>query len=768
MKKFIFGLLVFMTFLMGCYQTVKPVNKTVVKHKPRRVRMKYSVNEPFSVLSNRVVQGSNKTAVALSPTNLVSGYTGKNRTWKLTRDISRFPQLNIPQYPIVETLYNMALEESLEDILTKQQAFMAGKKWMGVWTRDISYSIHLSLALILPDIAYNSLKFKVNNIPAIIQDTGTGGSWPVSSDRVVWALGAWQVYLVTGNKNQLEWIYTVLKNTALADRHVVYDVSDGLYHGESSFMDWREQSYPKWMTPVNIFESKALSTQMVHYELLSILAQAGKLLDKKKVAIQQWANWAVQLKDAINKQLWMSDKNYYSSYKYPSGMGNIISDKSDALGEALSVISGVAQNRQNILVENIPTVHFGVPCLYPQQPHTLPYHNKGIWPFVEAYYAWAAAQTGNENAVVLAFDSMTRAAALFRSHKENMTYNRGHDSGTAINSKRQLWSVAGYLSLVYRVLFGIRLTPDGMEFHPFVPQKLAGTTILKNFSYRNAVLSITLKGSGNHIQNFLLDGKPSKAFLSVNLKGTHSVEILLSSSEKLKNSKINVVSVKDIAPMESYVKLNVKKGASVLTWSAVKKAVGYEIFANGNLIAKVKTTTYSIKPPKKTIVYTVRALNKENIPSNFSRPIWVIPDNSKISLEVEDQSKTAHTKFKGYTGKGYVYLAKPKDELSFKLPVLVEGNYVVRFRYANGSGPISTDNKCATRSLFLDNKDAGTVVFPQLGDWNRWDFSSLVHIKLKKGKHLFRVVRKLPWDRNMNKSDINRVAVDKVELIRVD
>jgi hypothetical protein len=28
---------------------------------------------------------------------------------------------------------------------------------------------------------------------------------------------------------------------------VVFDSGTGLYHGETSFLDWREQSYPGWM-----------------------------------------------------------------------------------------------------------------------------------------------------------------------------------------------------------------------------------------------------------------------------------------------------------------------------------------------------------------------------------------------------------------------------------------------------------------------------------------------------------------------------------------
>ncbi len=65
--------------------------------------------------------------------------------------------------------------------------FRTGKEWSGVWTRDISYSIILSLAYLQPKVAKYSLLRKVKN-GVIVQDTGTGGAYPVSTDRMVWAM----------------------------------------------------------------------------------------------------------------------------------------------------------------------------------------------------------------------------------------------------------------------------------------------------------------------------------------------------------------------------------------------------------------------------------------------------------------------------------------------------------------------------------------------------------------------------------------------------
>jgi hypothetical protein len=42
----------------------------------------------------------------------------------------------------------------------KRTAFRTGKEWAGVWTRDISYSIILSMAYLQPKVAMNSLMKK--------------------------------------------------------------------------------------------------------------------------------------------------------------------------------------------------------------------------------------------------------------------------------------------------------------------------------------------------------------------------------------------------------------------------------------------------------------------------------------------------------------------------------------------------------------------------------------------------------------------------------
>ena len=91
--------------------------------------------------------------------------------WKLQNDISSYPSLS-SDYLLVDALYNLSLDETM---MNKEEdgTFCTGEAWPGVWTRDVSYSILLSYAIIDPEFSKNSLLRKIKR-DRIIQDTGSG------------------------------------------------------------------------------------------------------------------------------------------------------------------------------------------------------------------------------------------------------------------------------------------------------------------------------------------------------------------------------------------------------------------------------------------------------------------------------------------------------------------------------------------------------------------------------------------------------------------
>lgn len=679
----------------------------------------------------------------------------EDKTWNLTQDISAKATYT-SQQPIVDALYNLSLEEA-KLAIEPDSTFRTGAKWAGVWTRDISYSILLSFAYLEPEVAKISLLKKVKR-DRIIQDTGSGGAWPVSSDRTTWALAAWEVYKTTGDKEWLQKAYTIIKNSAADDYKTIRNAQTQLYSGESSFLDWREQTYPKWMSNMDIYVSQNLGTNVVHYQTHQILSKMARLLGGPHETYDVIAS---QIKKAINEQLWMEDKGYYAQYLYGKNF-YVPSKRYEALGEALAVLFDVADAKQSkMIVSQSPLTEYGATCIYPQIPGIPPYHNNAIWPFVQSYWNLAAAKVGNEKALNHGLAAIYRAAGLFLTNYENMVADNGDFQGTEINSHRMLWSMAGNLSMVYRVFMGMHFEEDQLVFAPVIPKNYGGTRSLKNFKYRNANLDITVEGFGNQIASVVIDGKSAdKAIIPASFTGKHTVNIKMKNND-FSGDAINLVENK-FTLANPIASLNGDK----ISWNNDANAKEYAIYKNGKLIENTTVATYQISD-NNYAEYAITAIDGAGQESFLSEPL-VYSKSQPLVIEAEDFVTQSDLNFVNYSGKGFVEVATDKNR-KINLPIVVEesGEYFIDIKYSNGSGPWNTDNKCAIRSLYVNKDYAGVMVLPQRGtnEWSDWGLSNSHKIKLIKGKNELELVFE-DWNNNMN-VDVNRAMIDFIRLYKV-
>lgn len=418
-----------------------------------------------------------------------------------------------------DALFALALTEMQQDSVSQIKddsynggapiacdCFETGEKWHYVWTRDLSYAADLGLALMDPERVKNSLLFKlsafragVTKAPAvagsadglqIVQDTGSGGSWPVSTDRVSWAFGAAQVLGTLAPEARAAFApraLAALTNTLENDRLAAYDPATGLYNGEQSFLDWREQSYADWIPNdlASMASSRALSTNVAHYKALTLAASlAAEQHDTRRST--RYTTWARQLKQAINARLWLNDARMYSSLTAGHFDGAAM-HKFDWLGQALAIVTGVADPaRAKAILAHYPHGPMGAPVIYPQQQGVAVYHNRAMWPFVTAYGLQAAAVSGNVSVADAAYDTLLRGAALNLSNMENLEWLSGqpmlHDparpalDGPVISSRRQLWSVGAYLGMVTGSVFGVKASVDGITLRPFITARLRRDT----------------------------------------------------------------------------------------------------------------------------------------------------------------------------------------------------------------------------------------------------------------------------------------------------
>lgn len=675
----------------------------------------------------------------------------KDKEWQLTEDVSHKPKYTSNQ-PIVDALYNLSLEEALQNI-EPDSTLRTGAKWEGVWTRDVSYSTLLAFAYHEPEVAKISLRKKVKR-DRIIQDTGSGGAWPISSDRTTWVLAAWEIYKVTGDQAWLDEVYPIIKNTLEDDFKTLYDSNTGLYRGESSFLDWREQTYPKWMDNKDIFTSINLGTNAVHYQAHRILGDMARLKgDDGGVYFDR----AESIKKGINDHLWLVDKGYYAQYLYGSD-DLIASPRFEALGEALCVLFGIADKKKAAsVISKSPLTEFGATCIFPQIPGIPPYHNNAIWPFVQSYWNWAAAHIGNETVLNHGLASIYRSTALFLSNYENMAAPTGDFLGTEINSHRMLWSMAGNLAMVHRVFMGMDFQNDGLHFHPVIPEIYGGTKTLSNFNYRKAQLHITVEGHGTQIQSVKINGKPANsAFIPQDATGDIHLSIRMAD---------NAFPHQGMTRVDNHVSLPTvmaQKKGNTLEWTALPDAAEYKVYKNGMWIKSISETSFEMDTMENA-TYMVSAVDKKEYEGFASKPVFVT--SYQKNFEMEDFVPASSLPFSNFSGKGFAEINNHIHN-SIDLPIRVpeKGYYTIDFKYANGSGTWNSDNKCAIRSLYVNKAYSGVFVFPQRGqdEWSEWGYSNGIKVWLESGQNTL-TLRFEDWNNNMN-LDVNRAMLDYMRI----
>ncbi len=685
--------------------------------------------------------------------------------------------------------------------------FETGRLWTYVWTRDTSYSVALGLGLLDPVRAKNSLAFKLSEERsggglAIVQDTGSGGSWPISSDRVVWALGAWELLkFLSGSEREAfrDQALEALENTIERDRLVVFDARSGLYRGEQSFLDWREQTYPSWTATdtAQIAMSKSLGTNVLHLRALEIAAALATETGDSALA-NKYQAWAAELSTAIRARLWLDDPGQFSTF-ITTELDQAPARRFDLLGSSLAVLAGVgSQSDHASVIASYPHLPKGAPVIWPQQQDTPIYHNRAIWPFVTAYWIKAAAQAGSPDAIDLGVRSLMRGAALNLSNMENFEavtganwLDEGPTSGPVVNSQRQLWSVAGYLSLVQDVVFGLEATQTGLRFAPKITRDLRRTIFsgseviaLSNLRYRGKRVSVKLSLPEATSDNGLLSVD------SVRLNGadvgTGFVEESDLAQENLFEitlgngtaSQADITLLSDTSDYQdvfaprtpSISNVSLSADRLLVEWSGAGEAaadVVFNVYRDGVSIASAlpgSTTSFldqgSGAHATTTHCYTVESEFASNNTSQRARPVcyWG-PGYSRIqTVTAQAFTATGGTLVFNHGRWHYEDWGDPGDSLSIgNLTANQSGRHLLQVLAGNGAGGFTTGITCGVKAVEVwDGATlvaSGQLAMPHLGSWSDWRDSTFVSVELEAGKTYGIVIREDGASGNMSDYD---------------
>ncbi len=701
-------------------------------------------------------------------------------------------------HDLFDALYALALEETRENSVESIQdyafndgaevpcggCFETGRKWNYVWTRDTAYAVDLGLAGLDPLRARNSLAFKLSERRSggelqIVQDTGTGGSYPVSSDRVSWSVGAAELL------NQLDGAdreafrdqaLEALRNTLEHDRSVVYDATDGLYLGEQSFLDWREQTYPEWTAGdvVHIGMSKALSTNLLHYRAMRLAASLAEETKDAKTR-DRFDGWADDLREAITDRFWLEDEGLFSTY-ITTGLDPAPVRRYDLLGSSFAVLFDVATADQaSRILAAYPHYGPGAPVAWPQQQDVPIYHNRGEWPFVTAYWLRAAAKAGNAAVAEKMMRALIRGAAVNLSNMENFEAGSGAPwvedgsaSGPVVNSQRQLWSVAAYVSMVHHTLFGLQAEPDGLHARPFVPAALrsslfAGTDeiILHDVRYRGRSIKVVLElpqdaGTGAlQVESIFVDDEEMRGDLLDGLEDGSCVYIRLAAGQGEAGvvHEVSDADYRDVfGPRTPQITSVSASGGQVTLGLSTSEAadVTWRIYRDGDVVADdLPGSTTSWTDPSfdagsdQTPCYAAELTftGSGNHSQHAAPQCWWGAGSARVSVidasTMTNEGGTATTNHGRFHYEGW---GDPDDTLTVSsFTPTQSGPHLLQLGYGNGAGPVSTGITCAIKRVVVEEVDSGDVVssdpviMPHLGDWSLWALSSFAAADLTAG-----------------------------------
>ncbi len=432
---------------------------------------------------------------------------------------------------------------------------IAGVDYNNPWIRDAAINSWNGGSFIVPQIAKNTLFSVIKE-----QEDGklimTGQYW----DAMLWTTGAWNHYLVTGDREFLEQAFRVTRDALAFFEETEFDPeyklfrglawSDGVAEYPSKYANVNGQSgaflWPKYnqdKIAEKGFGIPMMSTyaNTVYFNAYQVAIKMADELSEEDT--ENWFEKARNLKEAINMQLWNNKTGLYNLYIDENGVCEI----EEALANSYAIMFGIAdENQTQSIFKNTHVSAAGVTCGWPELPRfkklnkdgmTFGRHNVTVWPQIQGMWADVAAR--NRKSAIFEHELFTLAAHAVRDMQFSEIYHpvsgeryggMQMNNGKMVlwqSTRRQTWSATAYMRMIYNGVFGIKLSQQGISFAPLVSEGISNPK-LTNLKYQHMILNVSIEGSGTKIESFKVNGiKSDKAFISKNVTGTQNVIIIL-------------------------------------------------------------------------------------------------------------------------------------------------------------------------------------------------------------------------------------------------
>ncbi|MDE6524656.1 MAG: hypothetical protein K2L66_03755 [Paramuribaculum sp.] len=567
------------------------------------------------------------------------------------------------------------------------------------------------------------------------------GGWPLSEGALLWIPAAWSAFCATSDTVWLREAYGVAQDIIARSLEVGWDPSLGLLRG--SMPAWRVEQqlpYPRWADAVRRFESVSLTANVALAEAIAALERMRAVADAGGECPAVGASYVGR---RVNSLLWDPARGRYSAYLYGGVMMDLQAPVADNIGQAMAMIWDVASEPMvSSVLTRTKYLRGMVPDMYPLMAGMRVEAAFAGAPMMQTLWAMAAAMAAREEPLLAAI------ASLCRLHASDP------DSGASS------WLAL----LMIRVVMGIGLQPGAIGFHPSVPQCLGDGISLKGLRYGDAVVDVAIKGFGNRVARFEIDGVPSVTYcIADSLSGYHKVEILMANNTMAEGGGVDGGS--EWCPPTPEVVWRSMSSGRIADYSA---SLDYYMVVNGLRDVILTSPEVSVVGLASASVVAVVGVDSDGLPGFCSAPRFCVPRGAVSRYEVEECNRPGTDLVRDRrTSRRYVESGRGGlAEITVTATESDEVDCLIDICYANGNGPAGLPSATALRRVTVNGEDAGMVVMPPRGGgwWLSTGYSSSVRARLRKGSNdiVLSVVDNLEGS---STSDL--VLVDNIRVIRL-
>ncbi len=444
-------------------------------------------------------------------------------------------KIEIPQLITNNIEVNKAFRIAVSDIVANitlhssslfdesKEVIYAGIGYNKPWTRDASINVWNSAGVLFPEASKNTL------ISVLTKDeeygVRVGGEY---WDAIIWVTGAWNFYLYTKDREFLEFVYQVSKNTIRYFEDTEFDEELNLFRGPACYGDGvaaypdiyaksGESGIASFTNALPQYKAQngegcpmhTLSTNCLYYSAYNLMGKMENATGRETTP--EYVIKAERLKDAINKHFWMEDKGYYRYIV--DNFGNC--EHQEGLGHSFAILFDVAdEEKTGRILKNQYITKEGIACVWPCFDRYLNYgekefgrHSGTVWPHVEAFWADAATKGRRYDLLEKEFDCMTKRVMRDGHFAEIYHPETGEIYGgvqefqgkgitTWISEVKQTWSATGYIRMILFDVIGLDLSGDKISVNPNLISGIKKLE-LKNITLRNKLYDICVDADRN-------------------------------------------------------------------------------------------------------------------------------------------------------------------------------------------------------------------------------------------------------------------------------